>query len=384
MPRKYYTSIELANQSAVKFFEKVAGGSNFVALEAPDAIAADVTWKLPNADGSANYLLKTDGSGNLGWASPSGVADTNRSVFTLENCSISATVGSNALTVALKDSAGNDPSVGSPVVIGFRSTTATDSAYVIRTVTSALSVVISSGSSLGTSNGVQANLKVYAIDNAGTVVLGVINGGLNEESVQSSTAEGGAGAADSAGVLYTTAAQTSKAVRGIANILVTEATAGTWATAPSSVSIIRPIGARNVVGDTSGTAVPTGMIGEQKQITGSFTGTTAWAAGSSLSLALTPGVWLLSATGSCLGGYATGAYFRGYIGSTQMTSGTGAPTGTTVGFDYVAGSIVSATGEGALGISKYVTISSNTTYYFGTRTDFSGTVYAGFQAVRIA
>ena len=49
-----------------------SGGS--VALDAPTQTtsSADLTFKLPVADGSANQLLKTDGSGNLGWATDQG------------------------------------------------------------------------------------------------------------------------------------------------------------------------------------------------------------------------------------------------------------------------------------------------------------------------
>ena len=49
-----------------------SGGS--VALDAPTQTtgSADVTFKLPVADGSANQLMKTDGSGNLGWATDQG------------------------------------------------------------------------------------------------------------------------------------------------------------------------------------------------------------------------------------------------------------------------------------------------------------------------
>ena len=45
-----------------------SGGS--VALDAPTQTtsSADLTFKLPVADGSANQVIKTDGSGNLGWA----------------------------------------------------------------------------------------------------------------------------------------------------------------------------------------------------------------------------------------------------------------------------------------------------------------------------
>ena len=45
-----------------------------VALDAPAQTTgnADIAFKLPVADGSANQLLKTDGSGNLGWATDQG------------------------------------------------------------------------------------------------------------------------------------------------------------------------------------------------------------------------------------------------------------------------------------------------------------------------
>ena len=49
-----------------------SGGS--VALDAPTQTtsSADLTFKLPVADGSANQVIKTDGSGNLGWATDQG------------------------------------------------------------------------------------------------------------------------------------------------------------------------------------------------------------------------------------------------------------------------------------------------------------------------
>ena len=45
-----------------------ADSSHYVALRGPGAVTTNVTWTLPAADGSAGQLLKTDGSGNLGWA----------------------------------------------------------------------------------------------------------------------------------------------------------------------------------------------------------------------------------------------------------------------------------------------------------------------------
>lgn len=156
--------------------------------------------------------------------------------YEISNCTITTSVAASALTIALKDKSGSDPSGGSACKIGFRNTTASTGTYTQVSTTSAVSLTISSGSTLGCTNAVDCFVNVYAINNAGTVVLGAVNGWLDESLVQSSTAEGGAGAADSAGVLYSTAAQTSKAVRFIGKIRIQEATAGTWASNSTDVS----------------------------------------------------------------------------------------------------------------------------------------------------
>jgi len=52
------------SNNELRFYE----GANYVGFEAP-ALSADKIWVLPDADGSANEALVTDGSGNLSWAS---------------------------------------------------------------------------------------------------------------------------------------------------------------------------------------------------------------------------------------------------------------------------------------------------------------------------
>ena len=80
---------------------------------------------------------------------------------------------------------------------------------------------------------------VIALNNAGTIELAAVNisGGfiLDESTLISTTAEGGLGAADSATVIYSTTARTSVAYRVIGYIDSTQATAGNWATAPSTI-----------------------------------------------------------------------------------------------------------------------------------------------------
>lgn len=142
--------------------------------------------------------------------------------------SLTATVATNALTVTLN-----------PTTLDFRSSTLASGTVVTRTIGSAISVTVSSGSTLGTVSAVQSRIVVLALDNAGTVELAVVNiaGGTNltETGLISTTAEGGAGAADSASTVYSTTARSNVAYRVVGYIESTQATAGTWATTPSTI-----------------------------------------------------------------------------------------------------------------------------------------------------
>jgi len=141
---------------------------------------------------------------------------------------VTASAASSALTVTLN-----------PTVLDFRSTPLTSGTVNTRTVSAAISMVVSSGSTLGTVSATQSRIVVLALDNAGTIELAVVNisGGTNldETTLISTTAEGGAGAADSATVVYSTTARTSLPFRVVGYIESTQATAGTWATAPSTI-----------------------------------------------------------------------------------------------------------------------------------------------------
>lgn len=140
---------------------------------------------------------------------------------------ISASVASSALTIS-----------ASALSLDFRSTTLGSGTVTTVSGTPA-NLVISSGSTLGTVNAVASRIIVIALNNAGTIELAAVNisGGnqLDETNLISTTAEGGAGASDSANVIYSTTARTSVAYRVIGFIDSTQATAGTWATAPSTI-----------------------------------------------------------------------------------------------------------------------------------------------------
>jgi hypothetical protein len=140
---------------------------------------------------------------------------------------ISASVAANALTIS-----------ASALTLNFRSTTLGSGTVTTVSGTPA-NLVISSGSTLGTVNAIASRIVVIALNNAGTIELAAVNisGGtqLDETNLITTTAEGGAGAADSATVVYSTTARTSLAYRVIGFIDSTQATAGTWATAPSTI-----------------------------------------------------------------------------------------------------------------------------------------------------
>ena len=159
------------------------------------------------------------------------------------NGRITASVASNALTIALKGKDGNDPSSTNKVYIPFRSGTASSSDWNIREVTSALSVVVSSGSTLGHASGIVQHFFVYAIDNAGTVELAVSNlppdypGTFLGQRLISTTAEGGAGGADSATGIYSTTARSNVPWVCLAMCKSNQTTAGTWASVPTQIDM---------------------------------------------------------------------------------------------------------------------------------------------------
>lgn len=162
------------------------------------------------------------------------------------NLSLAFSVGSSALTIALKGKDGSDPSSTNKVIVPFRNVTAATGDYSFLTASAATSVVVSSGSTLGTANSTAFRLWVVAFNDGGTLRLGVINcrSGVNTYplsgwGIASATAEGGAGGADSAQVFYAGAAVTSKAytVLGYATYESGLGTAGTWSAAPTRAQL---------------------------------------------------------------------------------------------------------------------------------------------------
>lgn len=187
------------------------------------------------------------------------------------NGTISASRSGSAETIAIKTFAGTDPSATDPVYFIFRNATAGTGDYTVLSATAALSVTVSSGSTLGMTNSTPARIWLTVFNDGGTLRLGVVNTQtstgiypLRDQVLASSTAEGGAGAADSAGVIYTGTAVSAKAMRVIGYLEYTLATVGTWGTAPSVIQLY-----------SAAVALPGSVIQVQRSQSGAVaTGTT--------------------------------------------------------------------------------------------------------------
>lgn len=189
---------------------------------------------------------------------------------------IQQSVGGNAFNCALKTFAGTDPTASDPIYIVFRNATGSTGDYTVLTITSAISLSISSGSTLGTVNGQAFRLWLVCFNDGGTPRLGLINClnpnpwniyPLGQFPTVTSAAEGGAGAADSVWVFYTSIAVTTKPYT-VLGYFVWEsglATAGTWSAVASRIDPFRP-----------GSLLPGALVSQVENFTGTVaTGTTS-------------------------------------------------------------------------------------------------------------
>lgn len=138
---------------------------------------------------------------------------------------ITATVAANALTIGV-----------SAQSLSFRSATAGSGAITTITATPT-SLVVPASATLGTIAATAARLVILELLNAGVAELAIVNlaGGnqLDETNLISTTAI--TSGATAANVIYSTTARTSVPYRVVGFIDITEATSGTWATAPSTI-----------------------------------------------------------------------------------------------------------------------------------------------------
>jgi hypothetical protein len=173
----------------------------------------------------------------LDWEVAPGAVASDQS-YQISNLGLSSIVASNILSTSVFTKSGAVPTAGNPVYIGFRSTAANVGLYNQRSITGSLSVsTVATGASFGTTSNISQPIYVYAIDNAGTVELGLAGSETFDEGTLQSTTAMSSGSTGSS-VIYTASARTNVPVRLIGRLKVTEATAGTYATAPSEISVM--------------------------------------------------------------------------------------------------------------------------------------------------
>lgn len=203
-----------------------AGDTNSLAVNRFD-FASDITLqgkqsatvRYDATDGRWKLLSQTAGSAVSAGAVTAQTLSASALGMSIVNGTLVATASAGTLTIAIKTLAGADPTSSDPVHIIFRSATATDGSFTVLSLTAATSFSVSSGSSLGVvATSTPVKVWVVGFNDGGTFRLGVINClngtdiyALSGWDIASSTAEGGAGAADSAQTFYTGAAVTSKA-----------------------------------------------------------------------------------------------------------------------------------------------------------------------------
>ena len=122
----------------ISFKEGTNNGAHHIALKAPNSVGASVTFTLPSSDGSANHVLKTDGSGNLSFAAEA----------------IDSTIVTKTDTQTLTNKTLTSPTINSPTIVfegstadSFETTVAVTDPTADRTITlpNATGTVITSG-----------------------------------------------------------------------------------------------------------------------------------------------------------------------------------------------------------------------------------------------
>ncbi len=201
--------------------ETINGGANI-------SVTARFEMRLLVCDGTT-WFMETDASSGGSSVSFAGLID---------NAEISITRSGNAETFHLKTAAGSDPNGSDIVKVGFANATG---GFDIVQCTSALSFTISSGSTGGAVNALEFKVGIVLLNNAGTLALGAVvrPSGIKDNSIVSTTAEGGTGTADSPRVIYSASALTNVRARVLGYATYTLAAVGTWNTAPSDVLLTR-------------------------------------------------------------------------------------------------------------------------------------------------
>lgn len=208
-------------------------------------VAADtVNAILPTAPVVSGNVVVFDGTTGLlkdGGVGPGGNGTAPQRVG-VTNGAITESHAANAVTFTLVTQSGGTPSVNDPVTFTFSNGIG---GYNIRSVTSALSITVPAGGTLGIlSSSAASRLAIVAADNAGTVALGVGNFPTPPDSNYISyNTVAVSGSSNATETIYTTAGLTGVYVQPVAYAIynVTFGTPGNWTVAPSFLEMFTNI-----------------------------------------------------------------------------------------------------------------------------------------------
>ena len=72
------TNLQVGSQGDFRLGD--SDNSHWVGFQAPATVTSNVLWTLPNADGTSNQVLTTNGSGTLSWSTPSSGVSKGQSI----------------------------------------------------------------------------------------------------------------------------------------------------------------------------------------------------------------------------------------------------------------------------------------------------------------
>jgi len=196
---------------------------------------------LNNTTGAFTITCKTaSGSGVVVTGSTSVFGD-GTNIYFANSASLAAFNQIQSITATVNGT-GGAPVNGmrvtvNPTTLDFRSATLSNGLVTNIPLGIASSIDVVSGATLGALNGVLARFAVLEINNSGSLETAIANmaGGINLTETGVITTVAMTAASDSASVVYSAVARTNVPYRFVGYIENTQATAGTYVTAPSKV-----------------------------------------------------------------------------------------------------------------------------------------------------
>jgi hypothetical protein len=203
----------------------------------PTTLARTTIYASSNAGAAVSWAAGTKDVGLVPGAAAMASVPAYGGDHRLINGRIAIALSGSDLVVSVLTRSDDAPSAADPVFVVFQSVDFSVPPLIMA-LTAATTFTLTNGSSLGMvgSATLMSRLWFVGFNDGGTFRLGAINcattgaglAGLSEWAIASSTAEGGAGGADTAGVIYTGTAVTDKPMTILGFVDLELTAPGTW------------------------------------------------------------------------------------------------------------------------------------------------------------